>query len=463
MNNTIAAIGTALGEGGIGIVRLSGPASETIIEKLFVPANPLNWENRQSHKLYLGHFKKNPQENIFIDEVLVVIMKEPNSYTGEEIAEIHCHGGLLAVSSVLESVLAMGAVLAEPGEFTRRAFLNGKLDLTQAEATLDLIRAGSEAGLKIAASQLEGNLTKKINFLQEELLKIIAFFEVKIDFPDEEIDDLSNLELENKLNNLIKELEKLLKGYNQGRIIQEGLKTVIFGKPNVGKSSLLNAILGKERAIVTHIPGTTRDLIIETVYLGGIPIKLIDTAGVRLTEDLVEKIGVEKTKETLQEADLALLVLDGSSELGESDYLVFEMAKEIQIPLIVLLNKIDLENQIINKEQLERVFNKGKILEISALKGQGLNELEDEIKLLFNFGKIRYGEEPILTRIRHRDAINNALKHIKETLDYLKLGYPEDFLTIDLKAAWDCLAEVIGQNAGEEILDKIFAEFCIGK
>lgn len=463
MENTIVAIGTALGEGGIGIVRLSGPKSEFIIHKLFLPANPVNWEKRQSHRLYLGRFKQDPEEDVFLDEVLVVIMKAPNSYTGEEMAEIHCHGGILAVSSILEAALAMGAVLAKPGEFTKRAFLNGKLDLTQAEATLDLIRASSEAGLKVAASQLEGNLAKKIGSLQAQLIRIMAFFEAKIDFPDENIEGLTDQEIENNFIILIKELEKLLKGFNQGKILQEGLKTVIFGKPNVGKSSLLNALLGKERAIVTDIPGTTRDLIIETVHIGGIPLKLIDTAGIRLTEDLVEKIGVKKTKDTLQEADLALLVLDGGTELMESDYLVFQLAKNSQVPFLILLNKIDLEHQVINKEQLERISNGVKVLEISTLKGQGLMELEDEIEGLFNLGEIKFEEAPLLTRMRHAESIKNALKHSAEALDSFKKGYPEDFLTIDIKSAYDYLAEIIGRGAEEEVLDKIFAEFCIGK
>ncbi len=459
---TIAAIGTALGEGGIGIVRVSGAQSEYIVNKLFSPSKQKNWKKGESHRLYLGYLKKSSDESI-IDEVLVTIMKAPRSYTGEDMAEIHCHGGVLIINTILEEVLEAGAVLAKPGEFTRRAFLNGKLDLTQAEATLDLIRASSESDLRMAASQLEGNLAKKIFALQERLLKIIAFLEVAIDFPEEQIDGLSENEITIELNDLTKSLEKLIQGFRQGQIAREGLKTVIFGKPNVGKSSLLNALLGKERAIVTDVPGTTRDLIIETIYLEGIPIKLIDTAGVRLTDDIIEIIGVEKTKETLREADLAFLVLDGGTELGDNDFLVFELAKELEIPFLILLNKVDLKKQIIKKEQLEASFKGIKILEISALKGYGLAELGSEIKGLFGLKQLNIEEEPLLTKVRHLESVKNALKHLKDAISSFNQAYPEDFLVIDLKSSYDYLAEIVGKATEEEVLDKIFADFCIGK
>jgi len=461
--DTIAAIGTALGEGGIGIVRISGPRSEQIINELFIPSKPENWKRKESHRLYLGHFRKGGEKKVIIDEVLVTIMKAPQSYTGENMAEIHCHGGALIMKTILEEVLATGAVLAEPGEFTKRAFLNGKLDLTKAEATIDLIRASSEAGLKIAASQLEGNLAKKITVLQEQLLKILAFLEATIDFPEEELPGLADKEIEAGLKSLIASLEELAEGFKQGQIIREGLKTVIFGKPNVGKSSLLNALLGRERAIVTDIPGTTRDLIMETIYLEGIPVKLIDTAGVRLTEDLIEIIGVEKTKETLKEAELAFLVLDGGAELGENDFLVFELAKELDIPFLILLNKVDLRDQVLKKGQLETVFAGVNILEISALKGYGLSELGEEIKKLFDLNKLNFRESPLLTKMRHFESVKKSLKHLTEALDALQQGYPEDFLIIDLKAGYDYLAEIVGKDADEEVLNKIFADFCIGK
>lgn len=463
MEDTIGAIGTALGEAGIGIIRLSGSESEQIVDKLFVPVNRENWRRRQSHKLYLGHIRKSSDEPDIIDQVLVVIMKGPNSYTGEDVAEIHCHGGYLAVKSVLEAVLNQGARLAEPGEFTRRAFLNGKLDLAQAEATIDLIRSKSMGGLTVAVGNLDGKLSQVIDHCQEELLRILAYCEASIDFPEDEIEVMLPEEIEEIVTDLINRLKKLLAGFNKGRLLRDGVKTVILGKPNVGKSSLLNAILGRERAIVTDIPGTTRDLIEEYVDLGGVPLRIVDTAGIRPTEDLVEQIGVEKTKEVLREADLALLVLDAATGITDNDQLVWQLAREAGIPLIVLINKIDLDSVVIDKDQLEKMFSGLTVIEISALSGYGLPDLEEKVQAMIGLGEVRWQGEPLITRLRHRQAVIKAVDHLKQLLVSLEQGLPEDFLTIDLRGAWEALGEINGKTVGEDVLDKIFSEFCIGK
>ncbi|NLL19796.1 MAG: tRNA uridine-5-carboxymethylaminomethyl(34) synthesis GTPase MnmE [Clostridia bacterium] len=463
MEDTIGAIGTALGESGIGIVRLSGPDSEHIIEQLFIPVNRENWSRRQSHRLYLGHFRKSGSGQEVIDQVLVVIMKGPHSYTGEDVAEIHCHGGYLVVRSVLEAVLNQGARLAEPGEFTRRAFLNGKLDLAQAEATIDLIRSKSRTGLAIAVGNLDGKLSQLIDYCQEELLRILAYCEASIDFPEDEIEVMQPEEIEEIITSVINRLERLLADFDKGRLLQDGVKTVILGKPNVGKSSLLNAILGRERAIVTDIPGTTRDLIEEYVDLGGIPLRMVDTAGIRPTEDLVEKIGVEKTKEVLKEADLALLVLDAATGLTDNDQLVWQLAKEAGVPLIVLINKVDLDEVAIGREQLKQMDSGLTVLEISALSGYGLPALEEKVQEMVGLGEVRWEGEPLITRLRHRQAVTKAVDHLKQLLVSLEQGLPEDFLTIDLRGAWEALGEINGKTVGEDVLDRIFAEFCIGK
>lgn len=465
MEDTIAAIATAVGESGIGIIRISGPKSEAVLDKLFIPINRDNWSNRKSHKLYLGHLRTAPGEREIIDQVLVVIMKKPHSYTGEDVAEIHCHGGFLAIRSALEAVLKTGVRLADPGEFTKRAFLNGKLDLAQAEATIDLIRAKSLSGLKLAASQLKGKLSQEVDYCQEQILKILAYLEAAIDFPEDEIEVLQDEEMRSISQDVIQRLEKLLAGFHKGRIFQEGLKTVILGKPNVGKSSLLNAILGRERAIVTEIPGTTRDLIEEFVDLGGIPLKLIDTAGVRFTEDVVEKIGVERTKAVVNEADLVLFVLDAATGVTGNDELVWQLVKEAGVPLLILLNKIDLDKVMIDKQALADKFGEEgvDIIEISALTGYGLPELEEKVRMMVGMGEAKLDQELLISRLRHQESVSKAIDHLKEFLKALAEGYAEDFLTIDLRAAWEALGEINGKTAGEDVIDRIFSEFCLGK
>lgn len=463
MEDTIGALGTPLGESGIGIIRLSGANTEKIIEELFVPHKPENWQRRESHKLYLGHFRQGVGQEQLIDQVLVVIMKGPQSYTGEDMGEIHCHGGFMAVTGVLDAVLAGGARLAQPGEFARRAVLNGKLDLAQAEATIDLIRAKSKSGLSSALANLEGRLSRAIREYRQELLRILAHCEAAIDFPDEEIQVLSPTEIKNIVIDVKNNLKALIASHHQGRIFQEGLKTIILGKPNVGKSSLLNALAGEERAIVTNIPGTTRDLIEEFINLGGIPLQLIDTAGIRPTEDLVEKIGVEKTKAILQDGDLALLVLDAGTGITEQDELIFSLVEKAEIPLLVLLNKIDLADPVLDTQNIRNSFPQVEVLGISALTGYGIPGLTEKITKMMELGAVTADPSALLTRRRHVESLTIGVQHLREVINGLELGLPEDFLTIDLKGAWEALGEITGETIGEDVLDKIFAEFCIGK
>ncbi|HHY60601.1 MAG TPA: tRNA uridine-5-carboxymethylaminomethyl(34) synthesis GTPase MnmE [Clostridia bacterium] len=465
MEDTIAAIGTALGESGIGIIRISGPDSEKVVEQLFIPKNKARWEQRVSHKLYLGHLRSGPGEEEILDQVLVTVMRRPRSYTGEDMAEIHCHGGFLVVRAALEAVLKAGARLAEPGEFTRRAFLNGKLDLAQAEAVIDLIRAKSRSGLKLAVSQLDGKLSQEIDRCQEELLRVLAHLEAAIDFPEDEIEAMAPEEMEAIAREVWRRLDKLAAGFDKGRVLQEGLKTVILGKPNVGKSSLLNALLGRERAIVTDVPGTTRDLIEEYVDLGGVPLKLVDTAGVRFTEDLVERIGVERTKAVLKEADLVLFVLDAATGVTENDELVWQLIQEAGVPRLILLNKVDLETALPEVRTIRDrlAVPEEAVIEISALTGYGLPALEEKVRLMVGMGEAKMDQEVLISRLRHRQSLRKAMDHLQEFLKALQKRMPEDFLTIDLRGAWEALGEINGKTVGEDVLDRIFAEFCIGK
>lgn len=465
MEDTIAAIGTAVGESGIGIIRISGPDSERVVEQLFVPKNQGHWNQRVSHKLYLGYIRKGPGTDEILDQVLVTVMRQPRSYTGEDMAEIHCHGGFFVVRSVLEGVLRAGVRLAEPGEFTKRAFLNGKLDLAQAEAIIDVIRAKSLAGLQMAVSQLDGKLSQEIDSCQEELLRILAHLEAAIDFPEDEIEAMGAGEMEEAARAVLQRLTKLAAGFDKGRVLQEGLKTVILGKPNVGKSSLLNALLGRERAIVTDIPGTTRDLIEEFIDLGGIPLKLVDTAGVRVTEDLVEKIGVERTKAVLREADLVLFVLDAAAGITGNDELVWQLIRETGVPRIILVNKVDLNSARLDLREIRERFGDREetVIEISALTGYGLPALEEKVRLMVGMGEARFDQEVLVSRLRHRESLQKAMDHLEGFLRALHKGMPEDFLTIDLRSAWEALGEINGRTVGEDVLDRIFAEFCIGK
>lgn len=452
--DTIAAISTPRGEGGIGIIRISGDKSFEILDRIFNTKNP----NRD-----LGFYKFNygfiHDNGKIVDEVMVVRMKAPKTYTCEDVVEINCHGGHLISEKVLELVLKNGARHAEQGEFTKRAFMNGRIDLSQAEAVMDIIHGKTEKSISLSLEQLRGDLRDKIASFKKALLDVTAHVNVVLDYPEEGIDDPLPSNLRENLENVYAEADRLISSYDKGKKIKEGIKTVIAGKPNVGKSTLLNSLLKEERAIVTHIPGTTRDVIEEIINIKGIPLVLTDTAGIRKTEDIVENIGVEKSKKFIENADLVLLVLDASRELESEDREVIEEIQNHNKKTIVLLNKIDLERKI----ELEE-FNLENILEISARDNIGIEDMEERIYSYIVEENVEDSSEKlIITNIRHKTALEktkDAIRNIFETID---AGMPMDLISVDLKEALDSLSEITGEISSEDILDHVFGNFCVGK
>jgi len=452
--DTIAAISTPRGEGGIGIIRISGDKSFEILDKIFNTKNP----NRD-----LGFYKFNygfiHDNGKIVDEVMAVRMKAPKTYTCEDVVEINCHGGHLISEKVLELVLKNGARHAEQGEFTKRAFMNGRIDLSQAEAVMDIIQGKTEKSISLSLEQLRGDLRDKIGSFKKALLDVTAHVNVVLDYPEEGIDDPLPSNLRENLENVYAEADRLISSYDKGKKIKEGIKTVIAGKPNVGKSTLLNSLLKEERAIVTHIPGTTRDVIEEIINIKGIPLVLTDTAGIRKTEDIVENIGVEKSKKFIENADLVLLVLDASRELESEDRDVIEEIQNNNKKTIVLLNKIDLERKI----ELDE-FGLENILEISAKDNIGIEDMEERIYSYIVEEKVEDSSEKlIITNIRHKTALEktkDAIRNIFETID---AGMPMDLISVDLKEALDSLSEITGEISSEDILDHVFGNFCVGK
>ena len=452
--DTIAAISTPRGEGGIGIIRISGDKSFEILDKIFNTKNP----NRD-----LGFYKFNygfiHDNGKIVDEVMAVRMKAPKTYTCEDVVEINCHGGHLISEKVLELVLKNGARHAEQGEFTKRAFMNGRIDLSQAEAVMDIIHGKTEKSISLSLEQLRGDLRDKIASFKKALLDVTAHVNVVLDYPEEGIEDPLPSNLRENLENVYAEADRLISSYDKGKKIKEGIKTVIAGKPNVGKSTLLNSLLKEERAIVTHIPGTTRDVIEEIIHIKGIPLVLTDTAGIRKTEDIVENIGVEKSKKFIENADLVLLVLDASRELESEDREVIEEIQNHNKKTIVLLNKIDLERKI----ELEE-FNLENILEISAKDNIGIEDMEERIYSYIVEENVEDSSEKlIITNIRHKTALEktkDAIRNIFETID---AGMPMDLISVDLKEALDSLSEITGEISSEDILDHVFGNFCVGK
>ena len=452
--DTIAAISTPRGEGGIGIIRISGDKSFEILDKIFNTKNP----NRD-----LGFYKFNygfiHDNGKIVDEVMAVRMKAPKTYTCEDVVEINCHGGHLISEKVLELVLKNGARHAEQGEFTKRAFMNGRIDLSQAEAVMDIIQGKTEKSISLSLEQLRGDLRDKIGSFKKALLDVTAHVNVVLDYPEEGIDDPLPSNLRENLENVYAEADRLISSYDKGKKIKEGIKTVIAGKPNVGKSTLLNSSLKEERAIVTHIPGTTRDVIEEIINIKGIPLVLTDTAGIRKTEDIVENIGVEKSKKFIENADLVLLVLDASRELESEDREVIEEIQNNNKKMIVLLNKIDLERKI----ELDE-FGLENILEISAKDNIGIEDMEERIYSYIVEEKVEDSSEKlIITNIRHKTALEktkDAIRNIFETID---AGMPMDLISVDLKEALDSLSEITGEISSEDILDHVFGNFCVGK
>ena len=457
MADTIAAISTAMGESGIGIVRLSGKESIDIAEKIFIGKNNKNIKEVDNRKLTYGYIVDGEEK---IDEVLIVYMKEPYTYTRENMVEIYCHGGIVPVRRILELTLENGARLADKGEFTKRAFLNGRLDLSQAEAVIDLIKAKTDESYNVSLNQLEGNLSKEVENIREILLNIIAHIEANIDFSDEDIEEIDYKELEEQANLVREKIEKLLSTASKGRILRDGLNTVILGKPNVGKSSLLNAILRENRAIVTDIPGTTRDIIEEYVNIDGIPLKIIDTAGIRDAENIVEQIGVDRAKDMVNKADLIIAVFDASETLTDEDFHIIDIIQDKNT--IVLLNKLDLPNEY-DKEYLQNLIPNKKIITTSIATGIGIDELENTIKEMFYSGELNIESDAIVTNMRHKNQLIKAEENILDAINGIKINMPLDCIEVDIRNCWDNLGEITGDGIGEDILDKIFSEFCIGK
>lgn len=452
--DTIAAISTPKGEGGIAIIRISGDKSFEILDKIFVKKNPN--ANLGFYKLNYGFIKDGEKT---VDEVMAVRLKAPKSYTCEDIVEINCHGGTLVSEKVLELVLRNGARHAESGEFTKRAFMNGRIDLSQAEAVMDIIQGKTEKSVSLSLDQLRGDLRDKVNQFKKALLDITAHVNVVLDYPEEGIDDPLPAELRNNLEKVYEEANRLIDSYDTGKKIKEGIKTVIVGKPNVGKSTLLNALLHEERAIVTHVAGTTRDIIEEIINIKGVPLVLVDTAGIRKTDDIVENIGVEKSKQFIGKADLVLLVLDASKELENEDIEVINQIKENKKKVIVLLNKIDL-----NKKINLAGHNLENIVEISAKDNIGIEDMQEKIySYIVEEDVENSSEKLIITNIRHKTALEktkDAIKNIFETID---MGLPMDLISVDLKEALDSLSEITGEISSEDILDHVFGNFCVGK
>lgn len=465
LDDTIAAISTPLGEGGIGIVRLSGKDAFKIADRLFHSPKGKKISDTPSHRIIYG-FVKDPSTNDTVDEVLVSVMRSPNTYTREDIVEINCHGGMLPLRKVLELVIREGARLADPGEFTKRAFLNGRLDLSEAEAVIDLIRAKTDEAGRIALEQLKGRLSVKILKLREALTQICTFVEAYIDFPEEEIEISSKKEMLESTGSILAELESLLKTYEEGRFFREGLGAAIVGRPNVGKSSLLNALLQKDRAIVTNMPGTTRDIIEEYLNINGLPLRIIDTAGIRESHDMAEREGVKRSLKAIEDADLVIAVVDGSEPLKNEDFEVLGKIKGKNA--IIAINKSDLispkERESRRAEVASALFSyASQIISISALKEDGLEELKDTIfsSCVKNWKEQKEGI--IITNLRHKIAIQAAYDSLGNALKSMETNQPVEITAIDLREALDRIGEIVGAVTTDDILNRIFSDFCIGK
>lgn len=456
LTDTIGAISTPPGEGGISIIRVSGPESIAIAGKLLRSRSRLT--EVPTHTVHYGQMV-DPQSGRHIDEVLVTVMRAPRSFTMEDVVEIGCHGGIIAVKGVLELLLRSGVRLSEPGEFTKRAFLNGRIDLSQAEAVIDLIRAKSDRAFAVARKQSEGSLSKRIRALRTELVELMAHIEVNIDYPEHDVAEMTSRFIGERCEQALAKIEQLLKTSSQGKIYREGIRTAIIGRPNVGKSSLLNALAGDNKAIVTDIPGTTRDVIEEYITINGIPLKLLDTAGLRETEDVVERIGVERSRGAMEEADLVLLVLNGSEPLEATEYELMEQVKDR--PTIVIVNKSDLEQRIELDEVRSRFGEQ--IVTMSVKEQRGLDALESAIAELFFAGQVAADDSTLVSNIRHIGLLAQAQGSLVEAREAAEIGVPIDMIQIDIRNAWEQLGEIIGDAVGESLIDQIFSQFCLGK
>ena len=456
--DTIAAIATGMSNSGIGIVRISGDDALQVISRIYrnKKGEPKNLSQVKSHTIHYGYIYDGEER---LDEVLVMIMKGPNSYTAEDTVEIDCHGGVFIVKKILETVIRNGARTAEPGEFTKRAFLNGRIDLAQAEAVADVIQSTNEYALKSSVSQLAGSVSRKIRELREKILYEIAFIESALDDPEHISVDGYGETLGKDIKIQKEKVENLLSTVKEGKMMKEGIKTVIVGKPNAGKSSLMNVLVGEERAIVTDIAGTTRDILEETIVLHGISLRMIDTAGIRDTEDKVEQIGVGRAKEYAKDADLILYVVDSSRPLDENDEEIMEILEDKKA--IVLLNKTDLEQKVTEEMLKEKLSHP--VVSISAKEEQGIDVLEQEIKNMFFEGELSFNDEVYITNMRHKTALEEALDSLKMVENSIEMQMPEDFFSIDLMNAYESLGSIIGEAVGEDLVNEIFSKFCTGK
>lgn len=458
--DTIAAIATAMTNSGIGIIRISGEDAFTVIDRIYQSKNgKKKLSEEKSHTVHYGYIVDDTKENKIIDEVMVLIMRAPNTYTREDTVEIDCHGGVLVMQKILDTVVCHGARPAEPGEFTKRAFLNGRIDLTQAESVMDVISSKNEFALKSSISQLQGSLQKEIKELREKIIYEIAFIESALDDPEHINIDGYGQKLKTVAEECKEKIEHLLDTADNGKILKEGIDTVIVGKPNAGKSSLMNVLLKKERAIVTDIAGTTRDVLEEQMNLNGITLNIIDTAGIRDTEDIVEKIGVDKAKDYLVNADLIIYVVDSSTPLDENDEKIMEMIKDRTA--LVLLNKSDLDT--VTTEEMIASHLDQKIIKVSMKENQGVDELENAIKELFFHGKVELNDEVYITNARHKAALSNAKDSLNMVLDSIAMEMPEDFYSIDLMNTYEELGNILGESLGEDLVNEIFSKFCTGK
>ncbi|RHF94582.1 tRNA uridine-5-carboxymethylaminomethyl(34) synthesis GTPase MnmE [Roseburia sp. AM23-20] len=454
--DTIAAIATAMSSSGIGIIRISGDAAVQIVDRIFFMKNGKKLSDMPTHTIHYGHIK---DEDEVIDEVMVVLMRAPKSYTKEDTVEIDCHGGVYVMKRVLETVIKYGARPAEPGEFTKRAFLNGRIDLAQAESVIDIIHAKNEFALKSSERQLSGSLSSAVKTVREKLLHEIAFIESALDDPEHISLDGYPKTLQGIVEEAGKEIRKLLANSDNGKILKEGISTVIIGKPNAGKSSLLNTLVGEERAIVTDIAGTTRDVLEEQINLNGIILNVIDTAGIRKTDDVVEKIGVDRAKKYLNDADLAIYVVDTSTQLDENDFEIMELLKDRKA--IILLNKSDLA-PVTDSESIRKHLDK-KMIAISAKEQTGIGELEETIREMFFTGEVTFNDEVYITNIRHKTALQEAMNSLNLVVQSIMDGMPEDFYSIDLMNAYEELGSIIGEAVEDDLVNEIFSKFCLGK
>lgn len=456
--DTITSISTPMGEAAIGIVRLSGPQAVEIADKLYKGKHLLN--DVPSHTINYGHII-DPESKEVVEEVMVSVLRAPKTFTREDIIEINCHGGILTINRVLELTMTYGARMAEPGEFTKRAFLNGRIDLSQAEAVMDFIRSKTDRASKVAMNQIEGRLSDLIKKQRQSILEILAQVEVNIDYPEyDDVEDATTEFLLEQSKEIKQEINRLLDTGAQGKIMREGLSTVIVGKPNVGKSSMLNNLIQDNKAIVTEVAGTTRDVLEEYVNVRGVPLRLVDTAGIRETEDIVEKIGVERSRKALSQADLILFVLNNNEALTQEDYTLYEVVKNEDV--IVIVNKMDLE-QNIDINEVKDMIGDTPLIQTSMLKQEGIDELEIQIRDLFFGGEVQNQDMTYVSNSRHISLLKQARQTIQDAIDAAESGVPMDMVQIDLTRTWEILGEIIGETASDELIDQLFSQFCLGK